>query len=165
MRRLFGILVVLAIGGLVSATTATAQTVTPTSVTQTGGLHFVGQPTVTANKTFNAAGFLTSATLTCTGEVAGAGTTAGATCTATAVVTQGCVNRGGNEPSGLEQSFQTVTGSVTFQTRQGRGSFSVTTSGISPTLTCPSANMTPVLISVTFTDITLTVTSQTGTTV
>lgn len=145
-----------------SASAAAAQTVgpfTPTEITQTGGLHFVGQPTVTATKTTQ------SAFLTCAGEVAGAGTSATATCSATAVVTRGCVNKGGNEPRGLQQSFQTTTGSLTFQTRSGRGTFSVNTTPVTAApFECPSANMTPVLVSVTFTDITLTVTSQTGTT-
>jgi len=147
----------------VSASSAFAQTVgpfTPTGVTQTGGLHFVGQPTVTATKTSQ------SAFLTCAGEVAGAGTSATAVCSANVVVTRGCVNKGGNEPRGLQQSFETTTGSQTFETRSGRGSFLVTTTAVTAApFTCPSANMTPVLVSVLFTDITLTVTSQTGTTV
>ena len=137
-----------------------ALAVAPDSITRTGGLHFVGQPDVTATVTS------TSATLTATGEVAGAGTTASATLSATAAVTRGCVNRGskGQEPSGLQRSFETTTGSVTFRTRSGRGSFSVTTDTITTEgFDCPD-RMTPVLVNVTFTDITLTVTSQTGTT-
>ena len=122
----------------------------------TGGLHFVGQPSCTP----------TDGTIVCTGEVAGAGRTATATVEATATVTQGCINKGENEPRGLQETTTTVTGSETFNTRSGRGTFSVETDPItSPTgdFTCPSRNMRPTLVDVEFTDITLTVTSQTGT--
>jgi hypothetical protein len=122
------------------------------------GLHFVGTPTVTATKTS------TSAFLTATGEVAGAGRTATATLSATAEVTRGCITRGGGEPGGLERTAEVTTGSQTFNTRQGRGTFSVSTNPVTVAgFECPSRNMTPVLVSVTFTDIVLTVTSQTGT--
>lgn len=142
------------------AVAAPAFAVAPDSITRTGGLHFVGRPNVEATKTS------TSAFLTATGEVAGAGTVATATLSATADVTRGCINRGsqGQEPSGLQRSFQTTTGSQTFETRSGRGSFNVSTNAITAApFTCPD-QMTPVLVSVTFTDVTLTVTSQTGTT-
>lgn len=141
--------------------------VPPDEITRDGGLHFVGVPDLKVNKVVNEFGRVTSASLTATGEVAGAGTQATATLTATAEVTQGCLNKGGNEPRGLQRTEETVTGSETFETRQGRGTFTVTTEAItapSEGFTCPSANMTPVLVSVDFTDITLTVTSQTGTT-
>jgi hypothetical protein len=143
---------------VVTATTTLA--VGPTSQTRTGGLHFTGAPDVTATKT------ATSAFLTATGEVAGAGPTATATLSATADVTRGCVNRGsqGQQPSGLQRSFTTTTGSQTFNTRSGRGSFDVSTNPVSVAgFSCPD-QMTPVLVSVTFTNVTLTVTSQTGTT-
>jgi hypothetical protein len=158
MRRFFKA-VLPAIGILLVATTL-AFAVGPTSITRTGGLHFVGSPNVTASKTS------TSASLTATGEVAGAGTTAGATLSATADVTRGCVNRGSKDqqPSGLQRSFQTTSGSVTFQTRSGRGTFSVSTDPVTAAgFRCPD-QMVPVLVSVTFTDITLTVTSSTGST-
>jgi hypothetical protein len=58
---------------MVVAFGAAAFAVGPTSITRTGGLHFVGTPNVEATKTS------TSAFLTATGEVAGAGTTATAT--------------------------------------------------------------------------------------
>ena len=48
--------------------------IAPTEVTQTGGLHFVGQPDLQVNKEFGENGRVTSASLTATGEVAGAGT-------------------------------------------------------------------------------------------
>ncbi|WP_123809745.1 hypothetical protein [Micromonospora globispora] len=121
------------------------------------GLHFVGTPTVEATKT------TTEAFLTATGEVAGAGTGGTATLSATAVVTSGCINPGSkdHEPSGLQRTTTTVTGSEEFTTRQGRGSFTVVTSSVSPG-TCPG-KMTPVLVDVVFEDVTLTVEAQTGT--
>src|SRR5215218_8369569 len=122
------------------------------------GLHFVGTPTVTATKTS------TQAFLTASGEVAGAGTTATATLSANATVTTGCINRGSKDqqPSGLQQTTTTVSGTTTFNTRQGRGTFTVSTVPITLDRTCPD-QMVPVLVSVVFTDVTLTVTSQTGT--
>ena len=157
MRR-FAVAALALLTSLLWASGAMAQ-VTPTEITQTGGLHFVGEPTVTATKT------LQSAFLTATGEVAGAGTSATATLAADATVTRGCVNRGGNEPRGLQTTEEATAGQLTFETRQGRGTFRVSTSPITAApFECPSANMTPILVSVTFTDVTLTVTSQTGTT-
>jgi len=145
--------IVLAIAMLVPAAVALA--VAPTSVTQSGGLHFVGTPDVTATKTS------TSAFLTATGEVAGAGTTATATLSANAEVTRGCINRGSKdqEPSGLQTTTTVTSGTQTFNTRAGRGTFNVSTQPITTAgFTCPD-QMTPVLVSVTFTDVTLTITS------
>ena len=131
--------------------------VPPTSITQTGGLHFVGQPDLTVNKSSQ------SASLTASGEVAGAGTKATAVLSAKAEVTQGCVNQPGHEPSGLKKTTTTVTGSQSFDTRSGRGTFSVTTDSItapSGGFTCPPGQKGgAVLVSVTFTEITLTITS------
>jgi hypothetical protein len=155
-----------AVVALVAAFTATAalavtsSPVSPTSVTRTGGLHFVGSPTVTATLTN------TSTFLTATGEVAGAGETATATLSATASVTRGCINRGSKDqrPSGLQRTVSTATGTQTFNTRSGRGTFNVSTTPITTAnFTCPD-QMVPVLVSVTYSNITLTVTSQTGTT-
>jgi len=142
-----------------------ALAVPPTSVTNTGGLHVCENTTldVTATKTSGPTG---TAFLTATGEVCGAGTSATASLSATATVTVGCVTpSGSNEPKGLQTTTTTVTGSVTFETRQGRGTFTVSTNavGVPSTFQCPSANMTETLVSVTFTNITLTITSQTGT--
>ncbi len=106
------------------ATAAAAFAVPPATITRTGGLHFVGQPDVTATKT------ATSAFLTATGEVAGAGTSATATLTADVTVVRGCVNQGGNQPRGLQRSFETTTGSVTFETRSGRRMFTASTNPI-----------------------------------
>jgi hypothetical protein len=160
MRLKTRYVVVAALVGAIAAFSAVALAVGPTSVTRTGGLHFVGAPDVTATKTS------TEAFLTATGEVAGAGPTATATLSATADVTRGCINRGsqGQQPSGLRRSFQVTTGSETFNTRSGRGSFNVSTEPVTAApFRCPD-QMTPVLVGVTFTDVTLTVTSQTGTT-
>ena len=90
--------VVAALVGAIAAVSAVAFAVGPTSVTSSGGLHFVGSPDVTATKTS------TSAFLTATGEVAGAGTTATATLAANADVTRGCINNGSKDqqPSGLK---------------------------------------------------------------
>ena len=142
-----------------------ALAVAPTSVTTTGGLHVCENTTldVTATKTTGPTG---TAFLTATGEVCGAGTSATATLSATAVVTVGCITpSGSNEPKGLRTTTTTVTGSQTFETRQGRGTFTVSTNavGVPSTFDCPSPNMTETLVSVTFTNVTLTITSQTGT--
>jgi len=135
-----------------------AATLMATAAFAQQGLHFVGTPTVMATKT------ATSASLTARGEVAGAGTTATATLSANATVTTGCINRGSKDqqPSGLQQTTTTVSGTTTFNTRQGRGTFTVSTVPITLDRTCPD-QMVPVLVSVVFTDVTLTVTSQTGT--
>jgi hypothetical protein len=139
-----------------------ALAVAPTSVTQTGGLHVCEGTTldVSASKT-------DGALLTATGEVCGAGRTATATLSATATATVGCVTRGGGEPMGLEEAATGTTGEVTIRTRAGRGAFTVSTEPITIqdfAFECPSAQQTEVIVgSVTFTDITLTITSQTGT--
>src|SRR5215218_7117596 len=149
MRKI-GIIAVLSLMALalaaVPALAATTASATATDITRTGGLHFTTAPTATATLLNN------TATLSATGEVAGAGSTGGtADLSATAEVTRGCV---------------TPSGTVNFPTtRNGRGSFTVSTTPITIAgFSCPSANMTPVLVSVTYTDITLTVTSQTGST-
>src|SRR5215213_1712427 len=167
MRKI-GIIAVLSLMALalaaVPALAATTASAPASTTTRDGGLHFVGKPiaTATLNTTTN------TSTLTATGEVAGAGSTGGtADLSATAIVTRGCVTPpGNNEPSGLVRSSETTSGTVEFDTtRQGRGTFTVSTTPITLAgFSCPSANMTPVLVSVTYTDITLTVTSQTGST-
>src|SRR5215204_1089603 len=168
MLRKFGIIAVLALIvtalAAVPALAATTASATATDITRTGGLHFTTAPTATA--TLDTA--TNTSTLSATGEVAGAGSTGGtADLSATAIVTRGCVTPpGNNEPSGLVRSTETTSGTVDFPTtRNGRGSFTVSTTPITIAgFSCPSANMTPVLVSVTYTDITLTVTSQTGST-
>jgi hypothetical protein len=150
--------------------------IAPETTTKDRGLHFVGSPDLTVNKVTDENGIVTSASLSATGEVAGAGTGGEATLSATAEVTQGCLtneppgNPGGgqNAPSGLQTTDTTVTGSDTFTTTNGRGTFDVTTEAITtPTedFSCPSAQQTEVLVGVTFTDITLTITTNEGKTI
>src|SRR5215208_1128681 len=160
MRRI-GIIAVLSL--IVTALAAVPALAVPaTTVTQTGGLHVCQGSAldVTADKT-------DGAILTATGEVCGAGPTATATLSATATATVGCVTRGGGTPMGLEEAATTTTASETFRTRSGRGTFDVSTEPITIedfAFECPSAQQTEVIVgSVTFTDITLTITSQTGT--
>ena len=162
MLRKFGIIAVLSlIATALAAVPALA--VPPTSVTETGGLHVCQGSVldVTATKT-------DGAFLTATGEVCGAGPTATATLTSDVTATVGCVTpSGSNEPKGLQEVSATTTASEEFPTRAGRATFGVSTEPITiedfPDFQCPSPNMTEVLVgNVTFTNITLTITSQTG---
>jgi hypothetical protein len=108
--------------------------------------------------------------LTVTGEVAGAGTGAGtATIDAGVTATVGCLTpKENNEPQGLQEASTTVTATATFEpTRQGRGTFTVSTEPITIEdfdFECPSANQheTPVG-PITFADPVLTINAQTGT--
>lgn len=154
MRKFLTALV--AVAALTALTAAAVSAVPPTSTTRTGGLHFIGQPDASIASNF---------ALVVTGEVAGAGPTATATVTADVEIVRGCINRGakGQEPSGLQRTFGDVTASQTFNTRSGRGSFNLNTGAVTAEgFTCPDA-MTPVVVSVTYSNILLTVTSQTGT--
>src|SRR5829696_8932125 len=161
MRRL-GIVAVLATL-LMAVSASAALAVAPTSVTQTGGLH-VCEGTVldvTALKT-------DGALLEATGEVCGAGRTATAVLSADVEATVGCITPPlSNEPQGLQEVSTGTTGEVTIRTRAGRGAFTVQTEPITIEdfdFECPSPNMVEVLVGpVTFTNITLTITSQTGT--
>ena len=76
------------------------------------------------------------------------------------------MTRGGGTPSGLERVRTATAASEQFPTRQGRGSFDVSTEPLSIEdfdFACPSAQQTEVLIGpINFTDVTLTITSQTG---
>jgi hypothetical protein len=161
MLRKLGIIAVLSL--IVTAIAVVpALAVAPTSVESTGGLHVCQGSAldVSADKT-------DGAFLTATGEVCGAGPTATATVSSTATATVGCVTRGGGTPMGLEEAATTTTASETFRTRSGRGTFDVSTEPLTIgdfDFECPSAQQTEVIVgSVTFTDITLTITSQTGT--
>jgi hypothetical protein len=139
-----------------------ALAVPPTTVEETGGLHVCAGSAldVTADKE-------DGAFLTATGEVCGAGRTATAVLSADVEATVGCVTRGGGEPMGLEEVATGATGEVTIRTRAGRGAFTVSTEPVTIEdfdFECPSAQQREVIVgSVTFTDITLTITSQTGT--
>src|SRR5215216_7987368 len=161
MLRKFGIIAVLSL--IVSALAAVpALAVAPTTVESTGGLHVCEGSAldVTADKT-------DGAFLTATGEVCGAGPRATATLSSNVEATVGCVTRGGGTPMGLEEAATGTTGEVTFRTRSGRGTFEVSTEPVTIEdfdFQCPSAQQQEVIVgSVTFTDITLTITSQTGT--
>ena len=132
----------------------TIASIAPMTAFAQSGLHFVGD--VNSD--------VSGSTVTVSGEVAGAGKTATATLTGTADVTQGCVNKGDNEPKGLRTTTEDISVSDTFNTRSGRGSFSLSfTAEGDPDFECPSANMREVTVGVEFNDLTLTVTSQTGT--
>jgi hypothetical protein len=161
MRRL-GIVAVLATL-LMAFTASAALAVAPTEVIQTGGLHVCEGTVLDVSPESTGAGKF----LTATGEVCGAGRTATATLSATAEATVGCVTRGGGTPMGLERVRTATTASEQFPTRQGRGEFDVSTEPLSVDdfdFECPSAQQTEVLVGpITFTDVTLTITSQTGT--
>jgi hypothetical protein len=136
-----------------------ALAVTPTSTTRDGGLQFRGAPVLTDQGN----------TLLVTGEVSGAGTAGTASLSATATFTAGCVTRGGGEPQGLEELESNVIGEAELDiTRQGRGTFSVTTEPVTlegTDFNCPSRQQQEVIVGndVDFTNIVLTVESQTGT--
>jgi hypothetical protein len=161
MRRI-GIVAVLATL-LMAFSASAALAEPPTSVTQTGGLHVCEGTVLDVSPESTGAGKF----LTATGEVCGAGRTATATLSATATATVGCVTRGGGEPRGLEEVATATAASDEFPTRQGRAEFEVSTEPLSIDdfdFECPSAQQTEVLVGpVTFTNITLTITSQTGT--
>jgi hypothetical protein len=153
MTRKIGILVAVVLAMAMTVTAALA--VGPDSTTRSGGLHFQSGPDATVS----------NGTLTVSGNVAGAGTSATGTLTATQTIVTGCINRGAKDqqPSGLEQSSNPVGVSEPLPvTRQGRASFSLSISAGPLTRECPD-RMVPVLVSVAYTNITLTVTSQTGT--
>jgi hypothetical protein len=155
MLRKFGIIAVLSlIMAAVAAVPALA--VAGTVTTERGGLHFVGTPQVTAQQDEDGNWFLLS-----TGEVSGAGTTATATLSADAELVTGCINRGSQDqqPSGLKRTTRQTSGQQTFETRSGRGTFAVETDPIIVSRRCPD-QMTPVIVSLTFTNIKLTITSN-----
>ena len=163
MLRKLGIIAVLSL--IVTAIAVVpALAVSPTTVTSTGGLHVCQGSTLDVSPGTTSTG---GKILTASGEVCGAGTTATATVSADATATVGCVTRGGGTPMGLEEAATGTTGEVTFRTRSGRGTFDVSTEPLTIedfAFECPSAQQTEVIVgSVTFTDITLTITSQTGT--
>jgi hypothetical protein len=166
MRKL-GIIAVLSL--IVTALAAVpALAVAPTSVEETGGLHVCQGTTldVEAVKTFDDFGNLQSVLLEGTGEVCGAGTGGTATLTADVEVVTGCINPGSkqHQPRGLQRTTTTTTGTAELEiTRPGRGVFDVETTPVGTAgRTCPGQDI-PVLVSATFTNITLVIESQTGT--
>jgi len=163
MRKI-GIIAVLSL--LVTAFAAVpALAGAPTSVTQTGGLHVCQGSALDVSPVKTD----TSAFLTASGEVCGAGPTATATLSADAEVVTGCINPGSKDqqPKGLQRTTTPTVGSGTFDTRAGRAAFGVapnlvqTTPIALPGRTCPG-QQTPTTVSVTFTNVVLTITSQTG---
>jgi hypothetical protein len=159
MLRKFGIIAVLSL--IVTAIAVVpALAVAPTTVTSTGGLHVCEGSALDISPESTGAGKF----LTATGEVCGAGNTATATLDATAEATVGCVTRSGaGEPKGLQDVSTAQTASDTFRTRQGRGTFEISTEPLSIgdfDFQCPSAQQTEVLVGpITFTDISLTIES------
>ena len=105
--------------------------------------------------------------LLCKLNVSGLGgaTTATATLTATATVTTGCINRGAAEtqPQGLQRTTTTVTDTQTVNVEGGRASFSLTTQALNAEelRTCPDG-MTPTIVCVTFSNISIAVIPNSG---
>jgi hypothetical protein len=83
--------------------------------------------------------------------------------TGDATITTGCLNRGGNEPSGLESTTEDVLETSTVNVEGGRAIFTFETDFAAEELRdCPSANMTPVIVCATFTDLQLEVDPNAG---
>jgi hypothetical protein len=98
--------------------------------------------------------------------VAGAGTSASGSLTYDVTITTGCINPGSKdqEPSGLQSTTTSVNQTFTLQvTRQGRATINETTEA--PTTggrDCPRP-MQATVVSVVYTNVNLTINSQTGT--
>jgi hypothetical protein len=96
----------------------------------------------------------------------GAATTATATLTGTATVTTGCINRGAmdTQPSGLQRTSTPVTQTQTVTVdKSGRANFDIVASlpDASKLRTCPD-QMTPVIVCVTFTKVSIEVVPNSG---
>jgi hypothetical protein len=106
--------------------------------------------------------------LRCTADVSGLGgaNTATATLVATATVTTGCAtpSSGSNQPQGLQRTAITVTDTQTVNVDGGRAVFRLTTQPLnaSEIRTCPSANMTPTIVCVTYSNISIAVVPNSG---
>lgn len=89
----------------------------------------------------------------------GAGQTVQVSLTADTVVTRGCVTPpGNNEPTGLVRTKETLAANTTITAdRHGNVRGPVILAPSLEGFTCPSARMTPVLVSVEYTNIVLTV--------
>jgi hypothetical protein len=117
------------------------------------GLYFVGQPTASVQDNI----------LTVSGEVAGAGHTAEATLAGKAIVTQGCIDKCGNERRSLHTTTEEICVAQPFNTIYGRGTFTLEFKATTDrNFECPSTNMWEGLVDVGFTDLVLTVTPQSG---
>jgi hypothetical protein len=104
--------------------------------------------------------------LVCEFDVSGLGgaTTATATLTGDAIITTCCVTPpGNNEPSGLQRSTVDVLETSTVNVEGGRAIFTFETDFSAEELRdCPSANMTPVIVCATFTNLQLEVVPNSG---
>lgn len=103
--------------------------------------------------------------LRCRFNVSGLGgaETATATLTGDATITTGCVNRGGNEPSGLQEETVDVLETSTVNVKGGRATFTFETDFDAAELRdCPSRNMTPVIVCAEFTNLELEVVPSSG---
>jgi hypothetical protein len=93
----------------------------------------------------------------------GGAETATATLTGDATITTGCVNRGGNEPSGLERETVDVLETSTVNVKGGKATFTFQTDFDAEELRdCPSRNMTPVIVCAEFTNLQLEVVPSSG---
>jgi hypothetical protein len=105
--------------------------------------------------------------LNCAANVSGLGgaTTATGTLTAAATVVTGCINRGsqGQQPQGLQRTTTTVTQTQTVNVQGGRATFDIITQPLNAASlrTCPD-QMTPVIVCVTYSNIQLQVTTNSG---
>ena len=105
--------------------------------------------------------------LRCTADVSGLGgaKTATATLTATATVTTGCATpSGSNQPQGLQRTAITVTDTQTVNVEGGRATFDLLTQPLNAEelRTCPSANMIPTIVCVTYSNISIAVIPNSG---
>ncbi|MDQ3852193.1 MAG: hypothetical protein M3299_05095 [Thermoproteota archaeon] len=106
--------------------------------------------------------------LRCEADVSGLGgaKTATATLTATATVTTGCsTTSGSNEPRSLQRTAITVTDTQTVNVGGGRTVFRLTTQPLNAEelrRTCPSENMTPTIVCVTYSNISTAVIPNSG---
>jgi hypothetical protein len=77
----------------------------------------------------------------------------------------GCINQGaaGTQPQGLQRTTTTVTQQQTVNVQGGRATFDITTQPLNPAAlrTCPDS-MTPVIVCVTYSNIQLQVTANSG---
>jgi hypothetical protein len=105
--------------------------------------------------------------LRCEAMVSGLGgaKTATATLVATATVTTGCsTSSGSNEPRGLQRTAITVTDTQTVNVEGGRTTLNLITQPLDAEelRTCPSENMTPTIVCVTFSEISVAVIPNSG---
>jgi hypothetical protein len=105
--------------------------------------------------------------LQCIADVSGLGRakTATASLVATATVTTGCATpSGSNEPKSLQRTTITVTDTQTVNVEGGRAVFNLTTPLLNAEelRTCPSANMQPTIVCVTYSNISIAVIPNSG---